>query len=67
VNPGKAIFVDRDGVLCEMVYYQNHGIVDSPFTARQLRLVEGTAEPLNEFRILGYQLILVPNYCITSS
>jgi D-glycero-D-manno-heptose 1,7-bisphosphate phosphatase len=44
-----------------MVYYPEHGIVDSPFTAPQLRLVEGIAEPLNEFRKLGYKLILVSN------
>jgi D-glycero-D-manno-heptose 1,7-bisphosphate phosphatase len=57
----KAIFLDRDGVLCEMVYYPEHGIVDSPFTAKQLRLVEEIGEPLKQLSKLDYQLIIESN------
>jgi D-glycero-D-manno-heptose 1,7-bisphosphate phosphatase len=57
----RAVFLDRDGVLNEMVYYPEHGIVDSPFTARQLTLVHGVAEPLRRISSLGYMLFVVSN------
>ena len=40
----KAIFLDRDGVVNEMIYYPEHGIIDSPFTVEQFRLLPHVAE-----------------------
>jgi D-glycero-D-manno-heptose 1,7-bisphosphate phosphatase len=57
----RAIILDRDGVINEMVYYPEHGIVDSPFTAEQFILVEGIGGPLKKFKRLGYELILCSN------
>ena len=34
----RAVFLDRDGVINELVYYQEQGIIDSPFTVEQLKL-----------------------------
>jgi histidinol phosphatase-like enzyme len=40
----KAIFLDRDGVINELVYHQEHGIIDSPFTVEQFRLLPGVGD-----------------------
>ena len=37
----KAIFLDRDGVINELIYHHEQGIIDSPFTVEQFRLLAG--------------------------
>lgn len=61
MKSGRAVFLDRDGVINQLVYYPEHGIVDSPFTLRQFNLVEGAAKSLKEIRDIGYLLIVVSN------
>lgn len=57
----KAVFLDRDGVINEMVYYPDHGIIDSPFVAEQFELKNGVNSALAALRDHGYLLILVSN------
>ncbi len=57
----KAIFVDRDGVINELIYYQEQGIIDSPFTVEQFRFLPGTGEAIKKSHELGYKVILVSN------
>ncbi|HEV2139013.1 MAG TPA: HAD family hydrolase [Nitrososphaerales archaeon] len=59
--PKKAILLDRDGVLNEMSYYPDHGIVDSPFTVSRLVLTEGIGEALRSLKSMGYLLVVVSN------
>jgi D-glycero-D-manno-heptose 1,7-bisphosphate phosphatase len=44
-----------------MVYYPEHGLVDSPFTPSQFVLTEGIGELLRGVKESGYELILVSN------
>ncbi len=57
----KAIFLDRDGVINELVYYQEPGVVDSPFTAEQFKLIPGVNEAIKKFHEMGYKVILTSN------
>ncbi len=57
----KAIFLDRDGVINELVYYPEQGVIDSPFTAEQFRLLPGVAEAINKFHEVGYKVIVISN------
>ncbi len=57
----RAVFLDRDGTINRLVYYPDHGIVDSPFVASQLRLLPGAASALRALRSKGFLLILVSN------
>ncbi len=57
----RAVFLDRDGVLNELVYYQEHGIIDSPFTAEQFKLFPDAAEAVRRLRDVGYKVILISN------
>lgn len=56
-----AVFLDRDGTLNKLVYYPDHGVVDSPFTAKQLKLLPNAAKALKLLRKKGFLLVLVSN------
>jgi D-glycero-D-manno-heptose 1,7-bisphosphate phosphatase len=60
-NGDKAVFLDRDGVVNSLVYHQEHGIVDSPFTVAQFVLLPRVSEAIVRFHDMGYKVILVSN------
>ena len=57
----KAAFLDRDGVINELYYDDNQGIVDSPFHPDQLELFPKVGEAINTFHKLGYLVIIISN------
>jgi D-glycero-D-manno-heptose 1,7-bisphosphate phosphatase len=57
----RAVFLDRDGVINELVYHQEQEVIDSPFTPNQLRLIPGVADALKTLRNAGYLTVLVSN------
>ena len=59
MNP--AIFLDRDGVINELIYYPEHGIVDSPFTEEQFKLIPAVGKAINKFHDLGFKVIVISN------
>lgn len=61
MHKAKAVFLDRDGVVNELVYFQEQGIIDSPFTADQFHLCPGVPRAIKEFQIAGYKVIVASN------
>ena len=57
----KAAFVDRDGVINELCYFPDAGIIDSPFTPRQVRLIPRAAEGIRLLNRLGLKVVIVSN------
>ena len=57
----KAVFLDRDGVINELIYHQEHGVIDSPFTVEQFKLLPDVANAINKFHELGFKVIIVSN------
>jgi len=57
----EAVFIDRDGVVNELIYYEEHGIIDSPFVPDQFRLLPGAADAIRQLREAGYSVIMVSN------
>ncbi|MDD4923411.1 MAG: HAD family hydrolase [Dehalococcoidales bacterium] len=57
----KAVFLDRDGVINELIYHREQGIIDSPFTVSQLRIIDGVPEAIRILRVAGYKVIIVSN------
>jgi D,D-heptose 1,7-bisphosphate phosphatase len=57
----KAVFLDRDGVINEVVYHKEMGIVDSPFTVDQFKLLPDVAKAINKFHEQGYKVIIISN------
>ena len=57
----KAVFLDRDGVINELVYHQEQEVIDSPFTVKQFSLKEGVAETIKTLTQAGYLTVVVSN------
>lgn len=57
----RAVFLDRDGVINSMVYYKDHGIVDSPFTCRQFKVLPGVKRAIKLIKGMGMKAIVVSN------
>jgi len=57
----KAVFLDRDGVINELIYYKELGIIDSPFTVKQFRFFPDIDKAIKKFRKLGFKTIIVSN------
>ena len=57
----KAIFLDRDGVVNELVYFPEQGVIDSPFTVNQFHLCPGVPDAVKLFQNAGYKVIVASN------
>ena len=57
----RAVFLDRDGVINELVYYEEQGIIDSPFTVEQLELFPWAGEAIKKLTEAGYKVNIVSN------
>ncbi len=57
----KAVFLDRDGVINEIVYHKESGILDSPSNPEQIKLFPDVEKAINKFKKLGFKIIIVTN------
>ncbi len=57
----RAVFLDRDGAVNELVYHQEQEVIDSPFTVNQFKLLPGVPEAINLLHRSGYLVILISN------
>lgn len=57
----RALFLDRDGVLNELVFYESSAEWESPRTVADIQLIVGNAEPLQRFVNAGWLLVIVTN------
>ena len=58
---GKAVFLDRDGVLNELVYYPDEGIIRSPMSVKDIRVFPFAGESVCLIKGLNYKAIVVSN------
>jgi D-glycero-D-manno-heptose 1,7-bisphosphate phosphatase len=56
-----AVFLDRDGVINQLVFFPDLGIIDSPLNPAQVKLMRGAAEAIQVFNRLGLKVIVVSN------
>ena len=57
----KAVLLDRDGVINALVYHQDAGIVDAPFTASQFKLLPRVPEAIRLLNEVGLKTAIVSN------
>src|ERR1700743_3413507 len=57
----KAVLLDRDGVINSLVYHQDAGIIDAPFTASQFKLLPRVPEAIRLLNELGLKTAIVSN------
>ena len=56
-----AVFLDRDGVINTMIYHRDHGIVDSPFTLEQFRILPEVPRAIRLLNDLGFVVVIASN------
>ena len=57
----RALFLDRDGVLNELVYYYSSEEWEAPRSLIHLVMIEGVTEPLRRLVDAGWLLVIVTN------
>jgi len=57
----RVVFLDRDGVINEIVYFPELGLLDSPLNPRQFKLLPNTAEAIKIFNRLGLKVVVASN------
>lgn len=57
----KAAFLDRDGVINPLIYHQDVGIVDSPFTLKQFRVFPRVPQAIKRLNDLGLAVVVASN------
>ncbi len=60
-SPRSAVFLDRDGVINALLYHQDVGIVDSPFTEPQFRVLPRVPRAIRMLNDLGLPVIVISN------
>jgi D-glycero-D-manno-heptose 1,7-bisphosphate phosphatase len=56
-----AVFLDRDGVLVEEVYYTDTGETEAPLRPEDVRLIPGAAAAARVLAEAGYALVVISN------
>ena len=56
-----AVFLDRDGVLVEEIYYPETGETEAPLRPEDVRLLPGAASAAHMLAQAGYALVLISN------
>ena len=57
----QAVFLDRDGVINEIVCFPELGLLDSPLNRRQFKLLPQATEAIGVFNRLGVKVIVLSN------
>jgi D-glycero-D-manno-heptose 1,7-bisphosphate phosphatase len=61
VKMNKAVFLDRDGVITEIIYHKEMGILDSASNVDEVKLLPDVGKSVNIFKKLGFKVIIVSN------
>ena len=57
----RAVFLDRDGVINEIIFHQEMGVIETPFTVGQFKLKKGAAEAIRKINRWGLKAVVVSN------
>lgn len=57
----KAVFIDRDGVINEILFHREMGVIDTPFTVDQFKLKPGIGAFVRSVNRMGLKVIVISN------
>ncbi len=57
----RAVFLDRDGVINKIIYHQEIGVLDTPFTPSQFELLPQVGKSIRMINSMGLKAIVVSN------
>ena len=60
-GPGKAVLLDRDGVINQNCFYGDTGRIEAPRTVSDFRLADGALEAMARLQTAGWLLFIVSN------
>lgn len=59
--PMRAVLLDRDGIINELMYFPEQGTVDSPFIPSQMQLTPFAVSSINRFHEMGFKVFVISN------
>ena len=59
--PMKGVLLDRDGVINALVYHEDAGVIDAPFTRSQFKLLPRVPKAIRLLNELGFNVAIVSN------
>src|SRR5260370_7737263 len=57
----KAVLLDRDGVINALVYHEDAGVIDAPFTVSQFKLLPRVPQAIRLLNDMGLKTAIVSN------
>ena len=57
----RGVFLDRDGVINELIYYSEQGIIDSPFTVNQFKFIPNVFRGIRRLNRLPLKVVIISN------
>jgi D-glycero-D-manno-heptose 1,7-bisphosphate phosphatase len=57
----RGVLLDRDGVINELAYFPEIGVIDSPLNPDQFKLLPGVPEAIRALNELGFKVAVVSN------
>src|SRR5260221_4364890 len=57
----KAVLLDRDGVINSLVYHEDAGVIDAPFTTSQFKLLPRVPQAIRLLNDMGLKTAIVSN------
>ena len=57
----RAVFLDRDGVINPIIFHQEMGVIETPFTVDQFSLKPGVGQAIRTLNQLGLKTVVVSN------
>ena len=57
----RGVLLDRDGVINELAYFPEVGVIDSPLNPAQFKLLPGVPEAIRTLNDLGFKVAVVSN------
>ena len=61
MSASRAVFLDRDGVINELVYFPEIGLIDSPLNPEQFKLLPDVGKGIRALNELGFKVVVVSN------
>jgi D-glycero-D-manno-heptose 1,7-bisphosphate phosphatase len=61
VSAGEAVFLDRDGIICDLVVDPSSGTPESPYRAEDVRILDGVSAALEALAGAGMILVVASN------
>ncbi len=57
----RAVFLDRDGVINDIIFHQEMGLLETPFTVTQFKLKKNAGNAVRKINHLGLKAIIASN------